>query len=820
MNSRLRLLLFFAFSFFFQLSYAAHPQLAVVRGKLSEPLNAVVVLSQASNGSMKMVASYKVGANAEFAFALPLLENGFFSITVNQVETKQKNDKNKSLKTAFIPVYVKAGSEVELNIMPTEGNAAATYEIISASPENKILHDWYTLVSPITLPVQNNTDVVSWNIYYRRYQQLLSALQNFQKRIQVTSNPQFTQLMKVMADADIRFSPLQFFNEHKELRDSVTYKAIKPTIERMLMQIKQYNNAKILDIGRGDILVSLYKTINELTTNDETDWKKRIEGKYINKITSYIVNDTLKGFFIAKQLEYDIKLKNEDMVQYIDPLKPYLVLDYMKDSYNAKMATLSGTKKPYDVVVDKNKITDIHWEKKNPSIAIVSGFIDTQGLITLSKVVNGDMTEVSSATIFNNRFYFAVPVKKEGFYYISTVAWSFRIYLTPGNDLEVSINNREKNSTAINYQVIKGSPENQLINEWFRLSSPFMVYANNGLLRKDTTSLESYITTYNQAKEQVQRFKKSISTGNPYFNTLFKAIVNQDEEFGPFMFLDFKSKQSPRQPTVVSGVNNKYSAFYTQFIKPDKFCNASLLQVKETKKYMDLYTNLKLALLPENERKAMSESDKLNYMVNSICNDTLKAYFINNKLDDIYIENLSEFKSTFQPVKKYLILDELKRNYDEKISQFIGDTLYLGKPVFNFSFPDTSGKMVSLSSLKGKVVVIDVWATWCGPCKEQLPYFKKIEEEYYNREDIAFISLSQDRLTDNQKWIDFVKKEKLPGIQLIDHPGKEFARKYAITGIPRFLLIDKQGKFIEVKLPRPDEHEAFTMYLDAALKTN
>ncbi|WP_448699341.1 TlpA family protein disulfide reductase [Mucilaginibacter sp. AW1-3] len=230
----------------------------------------------------------------------------------------------------------------------------------------------------------------------------------------------------------------------------------------------------------------------------------------------------------------------------------------------------------------------------------------------------------------------------------------------------------------------------------------------------------------------------------------------------------------------------------------------------------------------------MSEGDKLNYTVNLITNDTLKAHFINSKLGSVEINNLTEFNSTFQPIKKYLILDASKKSYAEKLKEVISDTLYVGKQIADFSFPDTSGKMVSFKSLRGKVVLIDVWATWCGPCKGQIPFLTQIEEEYHNRDDIAFVSLSLDRVADHQTWIDFVKNGKLGngplkpgetvlklgGIQLIDHSGKEFAKKYAIYAIPRFILVDKQGKIVEISLPVPDHHDAFTNYLNTALAKN
>ena len=83
---------------------------------------------------------------------------------------------------------------------------------------------------------------------------------------------------------------------------------------------------------------------------------------------------------------------------------------------------------------------------------------------------------------------------------------------------------------------------------------------------------------------------------------------------------------------------------------------------------------------------------------------------------------------------------------------------------------------------------------------------------------MVFIGISIDRNQDRQKWLNVMKKEDLHGVQLLDDTGKSFARKYEIVGIPRFLLISKDGKWIEVRCPRPGSKEDLKRYLDKALQ--
>jgi len=80
------------------------------------------------------------------------------------------------------------------------------------------------------------------------------------------------------------------------------------------------------------------------------------------------------------------------------------------------------------------------------------------------------------------------------------------------------------------------------------------------------------------------------------------------------------------------------------------------------------------------------------------------------------------------------------------------------------------------------------------------------------------MGISIDRATDRKKWLNAMKKENLHGVQLLDDMGKYFAHKYDIHAVPRFLLISKEGKWIEVRCPRPEAKEDLKKYLDKALQ--
>lgn len=141
-------------------------------------------------------------------------------------------------------------------------------------------------------------------------------------------------------------------------------------------------------------------------------------------------------------------------------------------------------------------------------------------------------------------------------------------------------------------------------------------------------------------------------------------------------------------------------------------------------------------------------------------------------------------------------------NYEREHQKLIG--LRKGDPSPGFNYPDQNGKNVSLEDLRGKYVYVDVWATWCAPCKMEIPYLKQMDEDYQGK-DIEFVSLSIDKIEHKEKWLKMIEEENLGGIQLLADKdfSSEFVMAYNITGIPRFILIDKEGKIISSNAPRP-----------------
>ena len=137
------------------------------------------------------------------------------------------------------------------------------------------------------------------------------------------------------------------------------------------------------------------------------------------------------------------------------------------------------------------------------------------------------------------------------------------------------------------------------------------------------------------------------------------------------------------------------------------------------------------------------------------------------------------------------------------------------------NYENFKGGKTSLKDLRGKYVYVDVWATWCGPCKAEIPALKEVEKKYHGK-NIAFVSLSVDDDRSHggswekahETWKNFVAKENLGGVQLFAPKGwkSEFVQGYKINGIPRFILIDPKGNIVTPTAPRPSSEELIKLF--------
>lgn len=130
----------------------------------------------------------------------------------------------------------------------------------------------------------------------------------------------------------------------------------------------------------------------------------------------------------------------------------------------------------------------------------------------------------------------------------------------------------------------------------------------------------------------------------------------------------------------------------------------------------------------------------------------------------------------------------------------------------NYTLIDMNGKKTRLSDFTGKVVYVDFWASWCGPCRQQFPYAKQLKETLSKKElkEVVFLYISIDK--DEDTWKRSVEQIGLEGTHVFSPGGwnASAATFFKVTSIPRYMLIDKKGKIVQPRATRPSQPETLT----------
>lgn len=264
---------------------------------------------------------------------------------------------------------------------------------------------------------------------------------------------------------------------------------------------------------------------------------------------------------------------------------------------------------------------------------------------------------------------------------------------------------------------------------------------------------------------------------------------------------------------------NNYQNFYSYHKKtnaelPDDYYQPIIeinIDDDEMFRHSGAYRNLIIANYRHASKKAMAEDSTLTiieFVKNKISN--VESIDTREKFASMLMRKMKQgndaIHDDYHQIMTLFTSDRMKRKLEAKYKSAL-ETVS-GKESVDFDYENFTGGQTSLKDLSGKLIYIDVWATWCGPCLKEMPSLKRLVKDYEGKK-IEFVSISIDHKKDYEKWRKMVPEKNVGGLQLYDAEGlsSTFMKAFNVGLIPRFMMLDDEGKIITAHAPRPSSDE-------------
>lgn len=391
------------------------------------------------------------------------------------------------------------------------------------------------------------------------------------------------------------------------------------------------------------------------------------------------------------------------------------------------------------------------------------------------------------------------------------------IFIAPGYDLTLTGNAKDYNTLS---KTRKLSGVGSLSNQYQFILDSILIERGSqvSVFQLKQVELISFLQERRKLQDSIIRRVFSNTTKEKHLSYVkkFVELDNQYQELN--RLLQFVNNHKLSYDESISFVKNNFDKNVLRDILKEMNLKSGMYKDGIiSNEYLDYLVNLDYL------RDSTLKKQK-NYKLEKIKNAYQgkgKEYFL-HKLMSSYLLfsrtflNLNTNRELLEPYIPLLTNINYKKSIDTLYANKEKELLRseIGKPAVNFILDDNFGNKVSLHDFKGKVVYIDVWASWCGPCRAETPAFKLLYENYKNDSRVVFISIaSRDAFRD---WKKALEEDKTEWIQLIDKDDVVW-KAYTTYSIPNFILIDKNGNILNFDAPMPSSGIAIQKLIDVAI---
>lgn len=390
----------------------------------------------------------------------------------------------------------------------------------------------------------------------------------------------------------------------------------------------------------------------------------------------------------------------------------------------------------------------------------------------------GDSRDILLQIDSTGNFDTTFVLKEPAYYNISRNT----LYLTPGDDMTIKITQTNKEAQFIG----KGAEANNYMK--FRLFPKGGSYLEAGdNLREDFASTKALIDSLAAMRLDSLNVLANVTDE---FKKLEIARVKADVINSYICYASYSDMYAGlKTEKEMEAKWNEFSASLTQYVAPvyKEIMDENMLDVAVVRDVLSYQEDSTLNAIWFNDIAIPARTAELY----------ASAKVVNDLREEVSDETVGKAKTYLQTVKNADFATEL----EGKIAQ--ASKLLPGQSAIDFAMTDKEGNVKHLADFKGKVIYIDLWATWCGPCIQESPAFEALGKKYAGR-NIVFLPISTDTTT--KPWLRFLDEHKK---ELTQYHSNDVALKgdWAIMYIPRFILINQEFKIVNAYAPRPSSEE-------------